>query len=147
MKKLLVLSVLLGLLVLPVFASDFTFGGDATFGFIGDFGDNEAETMDLTFDIMAAIDDYSSLTINMDGLENMTPGSTVGISQALVATDVGAWLGLPVGLVVIRNQNAAGDRFLRLAHRSHPASRWRKSSAQGTHSPAPPGILAGIFPP
>jgi len=100
MKKLLVLSVLLGLLVLPVFASDFTFGGDATFGFIGDFGDAEAETADLTFDIMATIDDYSSLTINMDGLENMGLGSTVGISKALVATDVGAWLGLPVGVVV-----------------------------------------------
>jgi len=100
MKKLLVLSVLLGLMALPMFASDITFGGDATFGFIGDFGDNENEVTDLTLDIMAAIDDYSSLTINMDGLENMVPGSTVGISKALVATDIGAWLGLPVGLVV-----------------------------------------------
>ena len=38
MKKLLVLSVLLGLLVLPVFADHVSidFGGDHTFGFIGD---------------------------------------------------------------------------------------------------------------
>ena len=103
MKKLLVLSVLLGLMVLPMFASDITFGGDATFGFIGDFGDNENEITDLTFDIMAAIDDYNSLTINIDGLEAQVTGGTddvLAISQALVATDVGAWLGLPVGLVV-----------------------------------------------
>ena len=99
MKKLLVLSVLLGLMALPMFASDFSWGGDATFGFIGDFGDAEDETNDLTLDIMAAIDDYSSLTINMDGLEAIAAG-TVGISKALVATDVGAWAGLPVGLVV-----------------------------------------------
>ncbi len=97
MKKLLVLSVLLGLMALPMFASDITFGGDATFGFIGDFGDAEGEKTDLTFDIMAAIDDYSSLTINVDGAETLTLG---GISKALVATDVGTWLGLPVGLVV-----------------------------------------------
>lgn len=97
MKKLLVLSVLLGLMALPMFASDITFGGDATFGFIGDFGDAEGEKTDLTFDIKAAIDDYSSLTINVDGAETLTLG---GISKALVTTDVGTWVGLPVGLVV-----------------------------------------------
>jgi hypothetical protein len=79
-----------------MFASDFSFGGDATYGFIGDFGDNFGEKTDLTFDIMAAIDDYNSLTINMDGLES---GATIGLAKALVATDIGAWLGLPVGLV------------------------------------------------
>jgi hypothetical protein len=100
MKKLLILSVLLGLMALPMFASDITFGGDATFGFIGDFGDNEAETHDLTLDINAAIDDYNSLAVSLNGLENTTAGSTVGLDKALVTTDVGAWLGLPVGLVV-----------------------------------------------
>ena len=39
MKKLLVLSVLLGLMALPMFASDITFGGDVTFGFIYNFSD------------------------------------------------------------------------------------------------------------
>jgi hypothetical protein len=98
MKKLLVLSVLLGLMALPMFASDFTFGGDFTFGFIGDFGDNENEVLDITFDVMAAIDDYNSLTINTDGLES---GDWDGISKALVTTDIGAWLGLQgVGIVV-----------------------------------------------
>jgi hypothetical protein len=107
MKKLLVLSVLLGLMVLPVFASDITFGGDATYGFIGDFGDNFAEKTDMTLDVMAAIDDFNSLTINIDGLEQTLADVTLlgpednvmGVSKALVATDVGAWLGLPVGLV------------------------------------------------
>jgi hypothetical protein len=100
MKKLLVLSVLLGLMALPMFASDITFGGDATFGFLTDFsGDagTELEKTDLTFDIMAAIDDYNSLTINMDGLESLT---NTGISKALVTTDVGAWLDLPVGVAI-----------------------------------------------
>lgn len=97
MKKLLVLSVLLGLMALPMFASDITFGGDATFGFIGDFGDNEAETTDLTFDIKAAIDEFNSLTINVDGAES---GTLNGITKALVTTDVGTWLGLPVGLKI-----------------------------------------------
>ena len=105
MKKLLVLSVLLGLLVLPVFASDITFGGDTTYGFIGDFGDNFAEKTDLNLDIMATIDEYSSLTINMEGLEANMDGLAgltadgVDIEKALVVTDVGMWLGLPVGLV------------------------------------------------
>jgi hypothetical protein len=97
MKKLLILSVLLGLMALPMFASDFSFGGDVTFGFIGDFGDNEAEKFDATFDIMATIDDYNSLTINTDGLET---ANWAGITKILVSTDVGALLGLPVGVVV-----------------------------------------------
>jgi hypothetical protein len=96
MKKLLILSVLLGLMALPMFASDITFGGDATFGMIGDFGDNEAEKRDLTLDINAAIDDYNSLAVSLNGLET----STVGLDKALVSTDVGKWLDLPVGLVI-----------------------------------------------
>jgi hypothetical protein len=96
MKKLLILSVLLGLMALPMFASDITFGGDVTYGFIGDFGDTIGEKTDFTFDIKAAIDDYSSLTVNVDGGESLTLS---GISKILVATDIGAWLGLPVGLV------------------------------------------------
>ena len=84
MKKLLVLSVLLGLMALPMFA-DATFGGDATFGFIGDFGDNITEKHDLTLDVMVAIDDYNSLTINMDGLENEVTGGAgpMGIASAI----------------------------------------------------------------
>ena len=74
MKKLLILSVLLGLMALPMFASDITFGGDLKYGFIGDFGDDFSEATDITFDIKAAIDDYSSLTINVDGLETQVDG-------------------------------------------------------------------------
>jgi hypothetical protein len=99
MKKLLVLSVLLGLMALPMFASDITFGGDATFGFITQFkGDplTYEEEKDLTFDVKAAIDDYNSLTFSMNGLET----GTVGLDIGLVTTDVGKWLDLPVGLKV-----------------------------------------------
>jgi hypothetical protein len=96
MKKLLVLSVLLGLMALPMFASDITFGGDFTFGFIGDFGDNENEIGDMTIDVKAAIDDYNSLVFEFNSLEN----ADVTPEKALVTTDVGAWLGLPVGIVV-----------------------------------------------
>jgi hypothetical protein len=89
-----------------MFASDITFGGDATFGFIGDFGTNEDEVIDLTLDVEAVIDDFNTLTVNIDGLELVAADivaptdSLVGLSQAIVATDVGAWLGLPVGIVV-----------------------------------------------
>jgi hypothetical protein len=92
MKKLLILSVLLGLMALPMFASDFSWGGDLTFGFIGDFGDNEGETSTVTFDIKATVDDYNSLVIEVDLLDNAVP------DKAVVTTDIGGWLGLPVGL-------------------------------------------------
>jgi hypothetical protein len=91
MKKLLILSVLLGLMALPMFASDFSFGGDLTFGFIGDFGDTQGATATVTFDVKATVDDYNSLVIEMD-LLNVVP------DKAVVTTDVGGWLGLPVGL-------------------------------------------------
>jgi hypothetical protein len=91
MKKLLILSVLLGLMALPMFASDFSWGGDVFFGFIGDFGDAEAENLDVTFDIKATVDDYNSLVIEFD-FEDAIP------DKAVVTTDVGAWLDLPVGL-------------------------------------------------
>jgi hypothetical protein len=91
MKKLLVLSVLLGLMALPMFASDITFGGDVTFGFIGDFGDNEAEDVTLTTDLKATVDDYNSLVIEYDYEDNIP-------DKAAVTTDIGAWLGLPIGL-------------------------------------------------
>jgi hypothetical protein len=93
MKKLLILSVLLGLMALPMFASDITFGGDLTFGFIGDFGDNEAENQTITTDIKATVDDYNSLVIEMDWLDPLNLPD-----KAVVTTDIGAWLGLPVGL-------------------------------------------------
>jgi hypothetical protein len=98
MKKLLILSVLLGLMALPMFASDITFGGDATFGFLTDFsGDAEYEKHDVTFDVKAAIDDFNSLAISADNLESL---AFAGIVQALVTTDIGKWLDLPVGLKV-----------------------------------------------
>jgi hypothetical protein len=93
MKKLLVLSVLLGLMALPMFASDITFGGDLMFGFTGDFGDNHAEDPDLTIDLKAAVDDYNSLVIEQDFVG-------ADIDKAVVTTDVGMWLDLPVGIVI-----------------------------------------------
>jgi hypothetical protein len=93
MKKLLILSVLLGLMALPMFASDVTFGGDVTFGWIGDFGDNEAEAGTLTTDIKATVDDYNSLVIEMDWLDAANIPD-----KAVVTTDLGMWLDLPVGL-------------------------------------------------
>ena len=93
MKKLLVLSVLLGLLALPMFASDITFGGDLTYGFIGDFGDDFNETQTVTTDIKADVGDYNSLVIEMDWWDvTNTP------DKAVVTTDLGMWLGLPIGL-------------------------------------------------
>jgi hypothetical protein len=99
MKKLVVLSALLGLLALPMFASDFTFGGDATFGFITDFSGDATgydEKADLTFDVKAKIDDFNALKFSFNGLET----SAVGLDAALVTTDLGKWLDLPVGLTV-----------------------------------------------
>jgi hypothetical protein len=96
MKKLLVLSALLGLLALPMFASDITFGGDLTFGSISDFGDNYYRTTTITTDIKATVDDYNSLVIEMDWLD-----ATNAPDKAVVTTDVGMWLGLPVGLKVL----------------------------------------------
>jgi hypothetical protein len=99
MKKLLVLSVLLGLMALPMFASDITFGGDVTFGFITDFSGDAAgndDKTDATLDVNAAIDDFNSFAMSLNGLE----ASLVGLDKALVTTDVGKWLDLPVGLKV-----------------------------------------------
>jgi hypothetical protein len=100
MKKLLVLSVLLGLMALPVFADHVSvdFGGDHTFGFIGDFGDNENEKIDLTFDVIVGIDDYNSLTWSQKNLE---AAGGVELDKALGTTDVGMWLDLPVGFKVM----------------------------------------------
>jgi len=96
MKKLLVLSALLGLLALPMFASDVTLGGDLTYGYIGDFGDTYWRTTTITTDFKAAVDDYNSLVIEMDWLD-----ATNAPDKAVVTTDVGMWLGLPVGLKVL----------------------------------------------
>ena len=90
-------------MALPMFASDITFGGDATFGFIYNFSGEtapiESEVQDLTLDVKAAIDDFNSLEINLDGLEIATAGGA-GTSKGLVTTDVGKWLDLPIGLKV-----------------------------------------------
>lgn len=100
MKKLLVLSALLGLLVLPVFAdhASIDFGGDDSFGFIGDFGDNYAEDLDLTWDVIVGIDDYNSFTWSLTGLD-VAPA--IALDKALTTTDIGMWAGLPVGLKVM----------------------------------------------
>ena len=95
MKKLLVLSVLLGLMALPMFASDITFGGDLTMAFIGDFGDDFNDTQTVTVDIKATVDDYNSLVIEFDHLDALNVPD-----KAVVTTDVGMWLGLPVGVSV-----------------------------------------------
>lgn len=99
MKKLLVLSALLGLLALPVFADHVSidFGGDNTYGFISDFGTGVAEQLDLTWDVIVGIDDYNSFTWSTAGL---TTGFTA-LDKALVTTDLGMWLGLPVGWKVM----------------------------------------------
>jgi hypothetical protein len=89
MKKLLILSVLLGLMALPMFASDITFGGDLTYGFIWDF-DDIGETTTATFDIKAAVDDYNSLVIELNTLNDPIP------DKAVVTTDVGGMFDLPV---------------------------------------------------
>jgi hypothetical protein len=111
MKKLVVLSVLLGLLALPVFATHVSIdmGGDLTFGFLGDFGDNELEATDLTWDVMVGIDDFNSFTWSLKGLNKVfdTGDPDIGLislvllDQALVTTDIGKWLDLPVGIKVM----------------------------------------------
>jgi hypothetical protein len=94
MKKLLVLSALLGLLALPAFSADVTFGGDLTFGFITDF-DAEAEDTNLTIDMKGDVDDFNSVAVSLD---SFTDAFGAGLEKATVTTDVGAWLGLPVGV-------------------------------------------------
>jgi hypothetical protein len=93
MKKLLLLSVLLGLMTLPMFASDITFGGDLTYGFISDFADNEADSSDVNFDINATVDDHNSVSIEVD-VEDFA------LDKAVVTTNIGTWLDLPVGVTL-----------------------------------------------
>jgi hypothetical protein len=99
MKKLLVLSALLGLLALPAFSADITIGGDLSFGFMTDF-DAEQEDPALTMDFKGSVDDYNSVDIRLDGFPE-DAGGAVGLEAAFVKTDVGAWLGLSdVGVVL-----------------------------------------------
>jgi hypothetical protein len=102
MKKLLVLSALLGLLALPVFADHVSLdnGGDMTFGTAGDFDAAQQDKIDLTWDVIVGIDDYNSFTWSLKGLDEETLGN-LGLDKALVTTDVGMWLGLPVGFKVM----------------------------------------------
>jgi hypothetical protein len=92
MKKLLVLSALLGLLALPAFTADVTFGGDLTYGFISDFSE-VAEDTNATIDMKGSVDDYNSVAISLKGI-----GGALGTEKAVITTDVGAWLDLPVGV-------------------------------------------------
>jgi hypothetical protein len=110
MKKLLVLSALLGLLALPVFADHVSidFGGDHTFGTASDFDAVQGEKIDLTWDVIVGIDDYNSFTWSLAGLGNVIDVgppigaiSLVALDKALVTTDVGMWLDLPVGIQVM----------------------------------------------
>jgi hypothetical protein len=99
MKKLLILSVLLGLMALPMFADHVSidFGGDDSFGFISDFGDALAVDTSLTWDVIVGIDDYNSFTWS---LADFSAGGTISLDKALVTTDMGMWAGLPVGLAL-----------------------------------------------
>ena len=90
MKKLLVLSALLGLLALPAFSADVSFGGDLTFGFITDF-DVEDETTATTIDMTGSVDDYNSVAIS---LQNVFDGELLDVEKAAITTDIGMWLGL-----------------------------------------------------
>ena len=92
MKKLLVLSALLGLLALPAFSADVSFGGDLTYGFISDFS-AVASDANATIDMKGSVDDFNSVDIRWD-----VDGETA--EMAVIKTDVGAWLGLPVGVVL-----------------------------------------------
>jgi hypothetical protein len=98
MKKLLVLSALLGLLALPVFANHVSIdmGGDMTFGVMSDF-DTAVVDPDLTWDVIVGIDDYNSFTWS---LKDIALAPLIGLDKALVTTDIGMWLGLPVGIMV-----------------------------------------------
>jgi hypothetical protein len=100
MKKLLVLSALLGLLALPVFAEHVTLdnGGDMEFGFITDFSAAEVAP-DLTWDVIVGIDDYNSFTWSLAGLD---AAPAIELDKALVTTDIGMWAGIDVvGLKVM----------------------------------------------
>jgi hypothetical protein len=82
-------------MALPMFASDITFGGDLTYGFIWDLGDALGETTTATFDIKAAVDDYNSLVIELNTLNDPIP------DKAVVTTDVGGMFDLPVMVHVL----------------------------------------------
>jgi hypothetical protein len=99
MKKLLVLSVLLGLLALPVFAehASIDFGGDDTFGFITDFSAYD-ESLDLTWDVIVGIDDYNAFTWS---LKDIDAQGNIVLDKALTTTDIGMWLDLPVTFKVM----------------------------------------------
>jgi hypothetical protein len=135
MKKLLVLSALLGLLALPVFADHVTIdmGGDMTFGTAGDFDAAQAEKVDLTWDVIVGIDDYNSFTWSLKGLvpDPVLGFTPVQLDKALVTTDIGMWLGLPVGLKVMwgyddPDANEFGDvsGFGNQAYDFSPAEYW-----------------------
>jgi hypothetical protein len=110
MKKLLLLAVLLGLMALPGVASEISFGGDFTYGFIHDMDETMNESMTANFDIKATIDDYNSLVIEYDLFENNIEGLDMveatdtdaevdlHVDKAVCTTDIGAWLDLPVGV-------------------------------------------------
>jgi hypothetical protein len=91
MKKWFFLFALLGLIALPMFASDFTFGGDFEYGVISDLDGNEADTSTLNLDIKATVDDYNSLSVEFD-LEDKV------LDKAVLTTDIGSFLELPIGL-------------------------------------------------
>ena len=100
MKKLLVLSVLLGLMIMPAFASDVTLGGDLTYGFISDFSGEAAgfaEDAFLSTDLTAVVDEINTVKWSYDWIDT---GSAPSFDKVVVIHDLGAWLDLPVGAVL-----------------------------------------------
>ncbi len=97
MKKLIVLSVLLVLAGFPLLASDVTFGGDASYGFIASkqFGEGVDATMDLT----AVVDDYVTVNISTDW-DSWTLDKAVAVYDLAGATglaDFGVGVSLTAG--------------------------------------------------
>jgi hypothetical protein len=105
MKKLLVVFAAITLVfgfAVTAMAADASFSGDFNFGFATVF-DWEKDAMgwgdlELNFEIMA--DDYNTVTIETN-FENLPIGGTgwFAIDTAKLDTDLGAYFGLPVGLV------------------------------------------------
>jgi len=97
MKKLLVLSVLLGLMALPVFTSDVTIGGDVQFFANGDQDDTDlpANMGKLRVRIDAAVDDYNTakLEFRNDGATTLT-GANLAWKYAYLKSDISGALGL-----------------------------------------------------
>ncbi len=101
MKKLLVLSMLLALASMPLMASDITFGGDVTYGFIADFDKGFAESTTATVDVKAAVNEFvsSEVSIKHDAEDMLLDKATIvtDLGAAFALTDMGVGLELTAG--------------------------------------------------